>query len=171
METSSLTSQSIVGHQKRCWSTTKVLYTPGWQVKEVEWPKWMTADQRCWETNRQLGCGKIWLTFTGLLDPLLYLPLHSAQHAWMREDRRWFFGDGLWTADTGRGIWLSGLMTWAKKGRNWIYRAWWQFNRLAEWKYSRFLWSVQTRKGHSVPSDQCLSKASFTASNSLLPMS
>ncbi len=52
-------------------------------------------------------------------------------------------------------------------------RAWREFSLLAEWMYSRFFWSVQTKKGCAYPSNQWrhLPKANLTANSSLLPMS
>ncbi len=61
----------------------------------------------------------------------------------------------------------------SKRPKNSAQRACLELRRLADWIYSRFLWSVQTMKGTPEPSNQWRhsSNASLTASNSLLPMS
>ena len=72
-------------------------------------------------------------------------------------------------------------IAWARRiGENAIQRmknrAWWsclELSLLAVWIYDKFLWSVHTITGLSVPSKRCFhfSSANFTDSNSLFPKS
>lgn len=134
--------------------------------------------------NKKMTWGAI--TWVGLLSLSLlychfYSPLNPCHHLGAGNDRLRSVVH-LWSVKLSRkGIRLGVLRAWsirenelkAVKKKKRAHRAWRGFSLLASWMYVRFLWSVQMTNGCLAPSSQCLHSwsASFTASNSRLPIS
>lgn len=132
--------------------------------------------------NKKMTWGAI--TWVGLLSLSLlychfYSPLNSCHHLGAGNDGLRSVLQ-LWTVKLSRkGIGLGVLRAWliredelkAVKKESPSGLA--GFSLLASWMYVRFLWSVQMTNGCLAPSSQCLHSwsASFTASNSRLPIS
>ena len=173
-DTYSLISFSMLGHQKRCLTLYKVRLIPGWQAREEVWHQWITSER---STNRRLSGAAIrnLQVLLGTNHSLLHLPGDCPHHKIITEDWNRSLGRRVRINNTRRGIWLDIFRTWATIKLNRLKKrfhlACLGFSHLAERRYSKFLWSVQTRKGSSAPSNKCLhsSRAILMASSSRSP--
>lgn len=130
----------VCGHQNLCWA--RVRLTPGRHERTEAWAHWMTADLKAAVTNSLLarqpsGMGT-W--------SMPCFTWSSISHC--TAPRRQESASSFVFLDTGlKDSWKLNLL------KNKAPRTWREFKPLAVCRYSKFLWSVQTKNGCSVPSN------------------
>ena len=130
-------------------------WIPGWQAREEVWHQWISSERSWGATNRRLSgqpsgtCrfSWAWITLSSTSHEIAtttQLVRRTGTGAFGEEKKKFFLEPGRYVT-----IKLNRL----KKG---FHLGCLGFSLLAVRRYSTFLWSVQTRKGNSAPSNKCL---------------
>lgn len=152
-----------------------------WQENRKTWAHWITADLKSVVTNSLFGGHPsgmgpwFWACFTR--SSTFHLTAPRTQVRGRMRSGLSGVGSGLCIQDRASRFHIFGprpeRQVKVKSVKEQSPRAWWEFKCLAVCRYSRFLWSVQTRNCCSAPSNQGLhsSEVTFNARGSLFPMS